>query len=315
VNLRTEMSRLSKELASGQTADVREVLAGNFSYLNDVESDLRKLEGYRVASTEARLYVESVDLQLERISSVSFKMGNDLLALGTLPVGPTLTQGAEEARGLLDQLVAELNAEVSGRSLFGGTATDRNPMASASDLLAALEVAISGAVTPADVRADAQAWFDSATGFEATIYQGATDGLAPFRMSDSEDINLDIRADDPVFRTTLMNVAIVALSDSATLGYPNDMIKTLQYESGADLIARQQEIIALRGTVGANLERIETIITRNEVSRSTLDLAKQEFLAVDPFEAATKLEDVQFRLQSVYAVTASSANLSLVNFL
>jgi flagellar hook-associated protein 3 FlgL len=67
--------------------------------------------------------------------------------------------------------------------------------------------------------------------------------------------------------------------------------------------------------VGANLERIETIITRNEVSRSTLDLAKQEFLAVDPFEAATKLEDVQFRLQSVYAVTASSANLSLVNFL
>jgi flagellar hook-associated protein 3 FlgL len=43
--------------------------------------------------------------------------------------------------------------------------------------------------------------------------------------------------------------------------------------------------------------------------------AKTGLLEIDPFEAATKLEEVQFQLQSLYSVTVRMSQLSLVKFL
>ncbi|WP_420010903.1 hypothetical protein [Tateyamaria sp.] len=39
-DLKAEMSRLNAELTSGQVSDVKAVLAGNVSYLTDIENDL-----------------------------------------------------------------------------------------------------------------------------------------------------------------------------------------------------------------------------------------------------------------------------------
>ena len=41
VSLRAELTKLSGEMSTGQVSDVREVLAGNVSFLADMERDLR----------------------------------------------------------------------------------------------------------------------------------------------------------------------------------------------------------------------------------------------------------------------------------
>lgn len=315
VALRKQMAVASEELTSGRVADVRDVTAGNFSYLNSVERDLRTLDGYRVVGTEAGQFAEATQLQLERVQDASADLGASLLSLASLPAGPQLEQGATEARAKLETIFASLNSDLAGRSLFAGTATDQPALTSVADLLAGLETAIAGATTPAAIRTAAETWFNAPTGFAATVYTGSTDDLAPFRMTESEDVGVTVRADDGAIRNILLNASLVALSDSVTLGFSLSLQADVQSEAGVALVANQQEITGLRGTVGAAQDRIQTLSARNAAEKTSLEYARNEFLSVDPFEAATRLEDVQFRLQSLYTITARMSDLTLVNFL
>lgn len=315
VSLRNDMARLSEELTTGRVADVRTVAAGNFSFLNSVERDLRTLDAYRVVGTEAAQFAEATQLQLGRIQDTASDLGSSLLSLANLPAGPQLLQGATEARGKLETMFGTLNEDLAGRSIFSGVATDTEPMAPVADLLTGLETAIAGATTVADIRTAAETWFNSPTGFDAVVYQGSTTDLSPFSLSETEDATIAVRADDQVIKDILLNTALVALSDSATLGFGTGLQADLQSDVGASLIATQQDIIGLRGTVGSAQERIEALTARNAAERVTLEYARAEFLAVDTFEAATRLEDVQFRLESLYTITARMTDLSLVYFI
>lgn len=315
VALRKEMAQASEELTSGRVADVRQVTAGNFSYLNSVERDLRTLDGYKVVGTEAAQFTEATQLQLERIQEASADLGSSLLSLSFLPAGPQLDQGAAESRAKLETIFASLNADMAGRSLFAGTATDGAALTSVADLLSGLETAIAGAATPAAIRTAAETWFNDPSGFTATVYSGSSDNLASFRMTESEGVGGAVRADDQAIRNILMNVSLSALSDSSTLGYSLTVQAELQSDAGEALVANQQEITGLRGSVGAAQERIETLAARNAAQKTSLEYARDAFLSVDPYDAATRLEDVQFRLQSLYTVTSRMSDLSLVNFL
>jgi flagellar hook-associated protein 3 FlgL len=315
VSLRNEMAKLSEELTTGRVTDVRKITGGNFSFLNSIERELKTLEGYRIVGTEAGQFADATQLQLERVQTASGELGAALLSFAKLPSGPQLLQGANEARSKLETMFASLNADLAGRSLFSGTATDTNALTSPDVLLAALETAVAGAATPNDIRAAAEAWFDSPAGFSATIYQGATDDLAPFQVTEFEDVTVGVRADNEALRNILLQTSLVAISDSTTLGYSIETQADLQGSAGEWLIANQQEITAVRGAVGLAQERIETLTVRNAAQRTSLEYTRNDFLAVDPFESATKLEDVQFRLESLYTITARMSDLSLVNFL
>jgi len=89
----------------------------------------------------------------------------------------------------------------------------------------------------------------------------------------------------------------------------------LMRTSGVALIGVQQDLTGVRGALGAAEARIETIQTRNASERTALELARNQLLAADPFETATRLEEVQFQLQALYTVTARMGDLSLVNFI
>lgn len=315
IELRQDMARYSEQLTTGRVSDVREVASGNFSFINGIERDLRNLEAYRVVGTEAAQFATATQLQLERVQDSAMDLGTSLLSLANLPAGPQLLQGATEARGKLETIVATLNEDLAGRSLFSGVDTDVEPISSAADILSQLETAVAGATSVATIRAAAEAWFDSPTGFDATVYNGADTDLAPFSLTDTEDVNISVRADNDAIKDILLNTALVALSDSPTLGLGLGLQAEIQNDVGANLVATQQDIIGLRGTIGSAQERIEVLTARNAAEETALEYARADFLAVDPFEAATKLEDIQFRLESLYTITARMSDLSLVNFI
>ncbi|MEO1710425.1 MAG: flagellar hook protein, partial [Pseudomonadota bacterium] len=58
--LKAEMTRLNEELATGQVSDVKAVLAGNVSYLADIENDLRTLDAYSISGNEAAHFTDAV---------------------------------------------------------------------------------------------------------------------------------------------------------------------------------------------------------------------------------------------------------------
>ena len=212
-------------------------------------------------------------------------------------------------------MMAKLNGDIGGRSLFAGAATKTTPLEDASTLLNTLEFLIAGAATPADARLAAETWFNDPSGFSATIYQGSTDDLSPFRVGDGEDVTVNIRADNESLRDALMNVALASLASSNALSFNSSQRAELQRDSGIALQSNQEALTNVRAQIGTAEARLDAIETRNAAEKTSLEIARNDLLGADPFETATKLEDVQFRLQSIYAVTARLSDLSLVNFI
>lgn len=315
VSIKQEIHRLTSELASGQVTDTRKVLAGNYSYLTDIERKMTTLSGYGVATAEATHYAAAMQTSLGQISEIAEGLSASLLAAGTNATGPSPATTASEAKNALGSIIGRLNAQVAGRHMFSGTATDRPPIVDVDTLLMDLGAAVAGATTPDEVLAAAVAWFDDPAGFPATAYVGSDDGISPFDLSHTETVSLDIRATAPELRDSLRLAAVAALADDPGLGLTATDQKELFRKAGQEMLLAQDDLISLQARVGFVETRIEEITTRNAAELTSLEYTKSALLAVDPFEAATRLEEAQFQLQSLYSVTVRMSQLSIVNFL
>lgn len=313
--LKQDMLRLTQELSTGRVADVRQALQGNYSYLTEIERNLDVLSGYKVATTEAKVFASHIQTTLGRFQDVGEQLANSLVVSGASTVGATSGDTAQEARTSLDVLVGILNTRAAGRSLFGGTATDRAATESSDVLLSGLKTAIAGAGTPTDMFAAAQAWFDDPSGFAAAFYKGSATSMSPIRLSESEQVEFDIRATDPQLKDILLFTSLAAVADDPALGLDSAQQADVFGQAGTSLLGARDTIISLRSKVGFIEAQIEGAETRNSAEVTASEYEKTALLQVDPYEAATRLEEVQFQLQSLYSVTVRMSQLSLVNFL
>lgn len=315
VALRQDLTRLTDELSSGKVSDVRQVLAGNHNYLTGLERSLEVLQGFKVANTEASYLTAAMQLSLDRVQDFGGQLGLDLILASGGPVGVISGTPSENARTQLQGMVSSLNDDIAGRSLFAGVATNRTPLPNADILIDQVRTAISGQTTPADIMAAAKAWFADPAGFDAVSYTGSATALAPFSLSETENVSLDIKANDTALKDLLMHTALAALADDPALGLNVNQKSELFGLTGIGLQSNQDQLTSLRARIGFTQERIEMISARNESEETSIEFARNALLLADPFETATTLENVQFHLQSLYSVTVRSSQLSLVNYL
>lgn len=315
VALRQDMTRLTDELSTGQVSDIKEVLSGNHNYLSGLERSLETLQGYSVANSEAKYFTGAMQSSLDRVQDFSGQLGIDLLLASGGPVGVIAGSPSENAKTQLEGILNSLNTDIAGKSLFAGAATDQVPLESAETLLSELSIALVGQTTPEDIMTAAENWFADPAGFDAVIYTGSDTALAPFSLSDTERVSLDVRANDPTLKDMLMNAAVAALADDPALGLTVTQQSELFGTAGLALQSNQDQLTDLRSRIGFTEARIEMIATRNQAEETSTEVAKNTLLLADPFETATQLENVQFQLQALYSVTVRSSQLSLVNFL
>lgn len=314
-DLKRATAILTSELASGRISDIAGRLAGDLTHLTDIDRNLGRLDGYAVAAREAALLAGSAQAGVTRLHDLGTGLGTDLLDIAPTSPAVTRTHAAARARGDLADAIAALNLRGGGRSVFGGAATDRPPLGTADTLLAGLKSAIAGADTVAGIRQAAQDWFDDPGGFRAALYQGSDQALAPIRIGRGETVSLTLRADDPVFRDLLRETALAALATDPDLGLDATAEAALLRGAGEGLLTAGNRLTGLGADLGRAEARIDETATRNAAARAGLDLARNEVLAADPYDTATRLQEVQFQLESLYAVTARSSRLSLLSFL
>jgi flagellar hook-associated protein 3 FlgL len=315
VALRENLFKLTDEMSSGRVADVREVLSGNHSYLSGLERSLSVLKGYSVANAEATYFTAAMQDSLNRVQDFTGQLGIDLIMASGGPIGVIAGSPSNNAKTQLESVVNALNASIAGRSMFAGTATDTPPLAEADTLLTNLLAAVTGQTTPEDIVTAAEAWFADPAGFDAVVYNGSTTALAPFVLSETERVSLDVRANDPTLKDLLKDMAVAALADDPTLGLSVKEQSRLFGIVGQNLQSNQDLLTDLRSRIGLVEARINQITVRNGAEATTTEFARNELLEADPFETATRLESVQFQLQSLYSITVRNSQLSLVNFL
>ncbi|MFD3188722.1 flagellar biosynthesis protein FlgL [Sedimentitalea sp. HM32M-2] len=313
--IRQTISTLSNELSSGQVSDVAGRLAGDFSYLTDIDRNLTRLGGFSVAASEAALFADASQKSVERLHELTSSLSNTLLSLNPIVLEPVKRNLSLQASEDLKSALSALNASAGGRTLFAGTATDRSPMATADDLLNALRPLVTGLGSAALVEAAVDTWFSDPAGFKAVMYSGADQTLAPIQIGAGEEVTLTLKAEDQEFRDALKNLALVALAGESGLGFSGATQRDLFVAAGDGLLISQGELAGVRADLGFAQARIQEVSVRNASARSGLEYARGSLLQADAFDTATRLEEAQFQLESLYAVTVRSSKLSLMNFM
>lgn len=313
--LKMSIDTLTQELSTGQTADVSKKLGADYSYLTDIDHNLSRLGGYGVAATEAALFAQATQLGLENMQNVTGSLGVDLLTITPTNLETVRLHTGHQARAALDTVMSSLNGAVGGRTLFSGVATDTSPMGSADTLLTALKAEVTGLTTNSQILQAIDDWFADPGGFSTVMYSGSDQPLAPIQVGSNEHVTVSLRADDPEFRDVMRNLAVAVLATDPDLALDSDAQNAMLHVAGLELTKSQTTLTSLRADLGFAEARIEEAGSRNAAARTSLEYARNELLGADPFDTAIRLQEAQFQLESLYAVTVRASRLSLLSFL
>ena len=314
--IKTDISRMSEELTTGVRTDPIGNAVGDFGPRARMERLLATLGARKTATSEAAFLTEVMQTTLDSVQENTRATGQSLLALTGNEYGAVIDTKAAAARQGFEQIVSALNSDAAGRTMFGGAATDRAALASADDILAALVSAVSGETTPAGVAQVLDNWFDTpGGGFETVAYIGSTAPMGAFQVGENDVVKPDIRADNPALREVMKSFAMAALvSEGVLAGTPDGPGALLQVASER-LVSADQSLTVLRANLGEMQRKIETATAANTAMETTIKLSRNELIAVDPYETASRLEASYSQLETYYTLTARLSRLNFTDFL
>jgi flagellar hook-associated protein 3 FlgL len=316
VQVRQEIGRLTEEMTTGRTSAPLTRLSGDYTYLADIERNLGLITGFRTAAVEAAIFTDGMQTVLTRIQETTAGLSRAIFDVTSGELGAVQGLASKVAADAFEQVVNALNTRVADRSLFAGRATNQAALAEAATMIADLKAAIGNPNTADELRNAVNQWFDmSGGGFELFGYLGASQGLEPHRLGRGNIVDLDLRADTPVLRDVLKQTSLSILATDPAFPLSAQDRADLLRGSAAQLVSGQARLTSLRADLGFAQERIEEGKVRLGSEQTSLEMARNAFLSVDPFETATHLQSAQSRLESLYAVTVRLSRLSLSEFM
>lgn len=313
--LKESVTTLSEEFATGKTANLTERLGGDFTYLADLESNLNRLDSYMVANGEVQLFATTIQGSLEKVHGQVQAMRNDIVTLSPTMDLNNAEQFASQAKQRMSSAINLMNSAVGGRTIFAGTATDTQPLNGSSTLMTAILAEVSGLTTSDDIIQAVKDWFDDPAGFDTVMYKGSTTSLQPVTVGEGEQVTLGIRADDENLKHTLQSYVITSLADEPSLGLTEEVKIDLVIDAAGELSESEDRLIQLQADVGFIEGQLEAVNTRNEASKTSLSIVKNNLVSADPYETYTRLEEAQTQLEGLYTITSRSSRLSLMNYL
>ncbi|KAJ02016.1 flagellar hook protein [Sulfitobacter mediterraneus] len=337
-NTTLALQRAGQEVSTGRKADIYADLgprSASVMKLRAREADTQTyMQSNAVLGSKLEAMMTSVDSVRGRIQSVL----EVTLSNATRP-----QNGAEvlqrEARAALESLVATMNTSYNGDHLFSGLNSDvpplmrwdqTNPATSLSpeDVLADLFGAGPTDAASATAIADAiDAAFDSADlgdpnrDFEATFYNGSPEldgGGSPTKqvnawVNTGQEIVYGVRANDEAFREAFKGLAMLATTDISTMDeaaygtYMNRVVEALT--------TGQEGMLDASARIGFNQQIVETtqsqLVDLSLVQRTQIS----QYESVDPYEAITRMQNLENQLEASYQVSARLSGLSILNFL
>jgi flagellar hook-associated protein 3 FlgL len=248
--LKGDLQRLTAELSSGRTTDLRATTRGDLRPLASLERSIMLLSSFRTSNAEAALFTEIAQSALADVESGAGTLSATALLARTSAVPAQIDALGREGNQQFEAAVARLNVQAAGRSVFAGLATDGPALRPASDILDLLQTATAGATSAADVTATLDAWFGQAAPSTPPPTPAAQIPLRPFRVSQAESVDMPVTALAPEVRDTLRGLALSALLDRGVLAGNVTERAALAGASGEALIAARDGLVSLRAVVG-----------------------------------------------------------------
>lgn len=315
--LKTQLSRLDAELTSGRIADPAAKLRGDYSALMGIERGLSLLEAFKTTTDEAALHSAGMQNRIDALLDDGTRTAEQLAAVSDGAGAGLLDSVTTMAHDSFQAAVSALNGQVGGRSIFAGTAADAPALALAQDILDQLMADTALATDPGSLQAAVTDWFLSpGGGFDQHAYLGQGSGQTPLRIGTEAEVSIPGSAASYEMRAHLAGLALGALVDMGAPAGASDSERAETLRRASSQIAEARPgLVAMGARIGAVEARIAQVATRNSAEAVSLEFARQNLIAADPYEAAIKLEETRARLETFFAVTARLSRLSLTEFL
>lgn len=312
--LKSSVQTLSNEMVTGLATDTAKKTHGDFAPLNAIDSSLARLSAYGAATSESGLFAQAMQTALATVEGMATELGPTLLTVANTGNAASVTNLGKDASQKFHTAVSAFNTRVGDRALFAGQATDAPALAPADTILAALDTVIAGAVSAADIETAMTTWFNDPAGFAAVAYGGGA-ALAPLPIAAGEQAEIGITVMDPAIRDTLKGLAMAAMLDRGALAGSASGRADLARRAGESLMTSQTDRAHLAAGLGIVEGQIEQASARNGAETTALNIARLGIVSVDPYETASKLEQTQTQLETLYSITARLSRLSLMDFL
>lgn len=310
--LRTRVDRSAAEMSTGMKQDLRSPVAGDLRHVLSLRREQRLLDSFKLAASEASMLAQTAQSALESISSTVHGVASGIVLSAQSAQSAQMETAAGAARTALGAVVAALNSAIAGVAPFSGTRSDGAALMGVDAILASLSAATAGEVTVSGMAAAIDAWLGPGGEYETTAFQGEAEPLS-FRLGPNESVSLGATALNPEIRTLIGGLALAALSGQLSAD-PAAQASALEMASGR-LGAGDGGLVAVRARVGLVEAKVDARLTEVATRQDSLRLSELRLTAVDPFDAATTLEEDANRLDAVYAVTARLSRLSLLGHL
>lgn len=314
--IKTELNTLVQELNTGEVSDLTAHLGSGQTQLASVDRQLEMLERFGRANVETGHLLTMMQSSLGRIESHRGVVSQALLTINDASSLSQVTDAGEASRIGFDATINALNARFGDRALFGGNDLDSFPLASAEDMLTELKTVSSGLTTADDVRTAVTDWFEATGGgFETLGYLGGTDGYMERTADVDQNVEISLRGDDPVLRDLMTSFALGALAGDDTMALSLNERRDLQQQLGVELIEQAVPFVGIQARIGFLEGQVEEATVRMAAQETSMGIARNSLVSADPFETASRLEQVQLQLETHYTLTARLSRLSLTEYL
>ncbi len=314
--LKSDLTRLTSELASGRKADLGRALGGNFSTLADITRSLRLNSSFSASVAEAAITAEGRQTSLGRVAAELDGFAPRLLAVSGAGSQNDMQLSLAGGTDRFEQAVNALNTRIAGRSLFSADDPEASPLISGDAIMTELRTLVATTTDAATMEADIRAWFsDAGGGYETVAWQGGAGNPPDVLLSEGQSAKTGVTALDPAIRESLIGLSLAALASEQAAPLTEPEQRALVTAAAEQMIRGEQDLISLRARLGSEEARIEEARVATETARASLEIEYGRLVEADPYETATDLETVNTRLESLYILTARLSRLSLTEFI
>lgn len=314
--VKTTLNRLSNELATQRKSDVTASLGGATARLETYEREINRLTSYAGAAEKVGQRLAFMQTTLTGVEDVRSAATSQFLGITTGSRDADVQSAAETGASAFSSFVTAFNQRLGDFALFSGAATDQQPLASADDMMADIKASVVSLDSAEDILAAVDTWFDDPMGGFATMgYLGDTGTPLKQSIGTGGTIEINARADNASTVGLLKSAAVAALADGAVSGLTKTDQAKLIAEAGQMMLNAGDSLTATRASIGANEAKVAEAGVTLSAQITAFQIDRNVLTVADPFETATRLQDVQLQLEMQYTVTARLSQLSLVNFL
>ena len=329
MRLQSDLAKAQTEVVTGKHADVGVALGGRTGQAVALNRDIDRLNG--MIDTNS-LVATRLDATQEGLSRIASEAENFLSALTVGSSGDSGRQILQQnATNTLETLTSVLNTSLNGEYIFAGINTDVKPIndygAAGSPNKAAFDAAFLGYFGFAQNHPAAESiTYDQMADFLDNVvepmftgpdweanWSNATDEVITSRIALNETAETSASANTSGMRKLAMAASLVS-----------DLLQAPLNENAREaLIGRTRTLVGeaisdvqyVQAKVGLVQTRVKNANERLSMQVDIMTTNLGDLQGVDPYEAATRVNELLTQIETSYALTARIKQLSLLDYL